>query len=124
MAKSTKKKRPVPRDPLITRAKKTLKASKTLKPKKRRKPARPGVAAQHEQAVPRPPPPLAIGPAAAVMDRLWSVVMSRRAANPAVSHSARLLSRGTAKVAQKFGEEAVECLIEAVAGNQIGRAHV
>ncbi len=37
---------------------------------------------------------------------------------PAVSHSARLLSRGTAKVAQKFGEEAVECLIEAVAGNQ------
>ena len=36
---------------------------------------------------------------------------------PTLSHSARLLSRGTAKVAQKFGEEAVECLIEAVAGN-------
>jgi phosphoribosyl-ATP pyrophosphohydrolase len=54
---------------------------------------------------------------AAVLDRLWSVVMSRRSADPAVSHSARLLSRGTAKVAQKFGEEAVECLIEAVAGN-------
>ena len=53
-----------------------------------------------------------------VLDRLWSVVMSRRTANPAVSHSARLLSRGTAKVAQKFGEEAVECLIEAVAGNR------
>jgi phosphoribosyl-ATP pyrophosphohydrolase len=45
--------------------------------------------------------------------------MSRRAADPAVSHSARLLSRGTAKVAQKFGEEAVECLIEAVAGNRL-----
>jgi phosphoribosyl-ATP pyrophosphohydrolase len=29
-----------------------------------------------------------------------------------------LLSRGSAKVAQKFGEEAVECLIEAVAGNR------
>lgn len=43
--------------------------------------------------------------------------MSRRGADPGVSHSARLLSRGTAKVAQKFGEEAVECLIEAVAGN-------
>jgi phosphoribosyl-ATP pyrophosphohydrolase len=27
------------------------------------------------------------------------------------------MSRGTAKVAQKFGEEAVECVIEAVAGN-------
>jgi phosphoribosyl-ATP pyrophosphohydrolase len=53
-----------------------------------------------------------------VLDRLWSVVVSRRTAAPAVSHSARLLSRGTAKVAQKFGEEAVECLIEAVAGNR------
>jgi len=66
----------------------------------------------------RPLPPLALGPAAAVLDRLWSVVVSRRNANPAASHSARLLSRGTAKVAQKFGEEAVECLIEAVAGNR------
>ncbi len=55
---------------------------------------------------------------AAVLDRLWGVVMSRRDADPATSHSARLLSRGTAKVAQKFGEEAVECLIEAVAGNR------
>ena len=36
---------------------------------------------------------------------------------PSISHSARLLSRGAAKVAQKFGEEAVECLIEAVTGN-------
>jgi phosphoribosyl-ATP pyrophosphohydrolase len=63
-------------------------------------------------------PPLAAGAAAAVLDRLWSVVVSRRSAAPAVSHSARLLSRGTAKVAQKFGEEAVECLIEAVAGNR------
>jgi phosphoribosyl-ATP pyrophosphohydrolase len=52
-----------------------------------------------------------------VLDRLFDIVHSRRDANPAVSHSARLLSRGTAKVAQKFGEEAVECLIEAVAGN-------
>ena len=54
---------------------------------------------------------------AAVLDRLWSVVTERRHADPAVSHSARLLSRGRAKVAQKFGEEAVECLIEAVAGD-------
>ena len=53
-----------------------------------------------------------------VLDRLFSVVLQRRTASPALSHSARLLSRGTAKVAQKFGEEAVECLIEAVAGNR------
>ncbi len=43
--------------------------------------------------------------------------MTRRDSDPQKSHSARLLSRGTAKVAQKFGEEAVECLIEAVAQN-------
>jgi phosphoribosyl-ATP pyrophosphohydrolase len=55
---------------------------------------------------------------AVVLDRLWSVIMSRRDADPAISHSARLLSRGTAKVAQKFGEEAVECLIEAVRGDK------
>ncbi|WP_158744333.1 phosphoribosyl-ATP diphosphatase [Acidisphaera sp. L21] len=54
---------------------------------------------------------------AVVLDRLWAVILDRRNADPALSHSARLLSRGTAKVAQKFGEEAVECLIEAVAGN-------
>ena len=52
-----------------------------------------------------------------VLDRLWTVVMDRRSADPAHSHSARLLSRGKTKVAQKFGEEAVECLIEAVTGN-------
>jgi phosphoribosyl-ATP pyrophosphohydrolase len=53
-----------------------------------------------------------------VLDRLWSVVLNRREANPTTSHSARLLSRGVAKVAQKFGEEAVEAVIEAVAGNR------
>lgn len=56
-------------------------------------------------------------PEVAVLDRLYAVVLSRKGADPATSHSARLLSRGITKVAQKFGEEAVECLIEAVAGN-------
>jgi phosphoribosyl-ATP pyrophosphohydrolase len=64
------------------------------------------------------PPPTSTGVSPQVLDRLWDVVLARRDADPAVSHSARLLSRGTAKVAQKFGEEAVECLIEAVAGNK------
>jgi phosphoribosyl-ATP pyrophosphohydrolase len=54
---------------------------------------------------------------ATVLDRLWATIESRRGADPALSHSARLLSRGTAKVAQKFGEEAVECVIEAVKGD-------
>jgi phosphoribosyl-ATP pyrophosphohydrolase len=65
-----------------------------------------------------PTPPFVPGASAAVLDRLWNVVMDRRTADPAVSHSARLLARGTPKVAQKFGEEAVECLIEAVAGKR------
>jgi len=63
-------------------------------------------------------PPVATEATAGVLDRLWGVVMSRRGADPRYSHSARLLRRGTGKVAQKFGEEAVECVIEAVAGNR------
>src|SRR5271155_2919098 len=63
------------------------------------------------------PPPMD-GPDARVLDRLWSTVLSRKDADPSDSHSARLLSRGTAKIAQKFGEEAVECLIEAVSGQR------
>ena len=65
-----------------------------------------------------PPPPGPSRPDATVLDRLHAVVLSRRDADPNVSHSARLLARGMPKVAQKFGEEAVECLIEAVAGNR------
>jgi phosphoribosyl-ATP pyrophosphohydrolase len=64
------------------------------------------------------PPPQTIGASPAVLDRLWGVVMARRDADPEISHSARLLSRGTAKVAQKFGEEAVECVIEAARNNR------
>jgi len=67
--------------------------------------------------LPRPPAPLVLSPGAIVLDRLYEVVMDRRTADPAVSHSARLLSRGLEKVAQKFGEEAIECLIEGAAGN-------
>jgi phosphoribosyl-ATP pyrophosphohydrolase len=62
--------------------------------------------------------PLSNAPDARVLDRLWSTIQTRKSADPMVSHSARLLGRGMPKVAQKFGEEAVECLIEAVAGNR------
>lgn len=63
-------------------------------------------------------PPPTDAPDARVLDRLWGTVLSRKDASPAESHSARLLARGTAKIAQKFGEEAVECLIEAVGGHR------
>lgn len=66
-----------------------------------------------------PPPLLALGPSASVLDRLHGVVLQRQeSGDTANSHSARLLARGTAKVAQKFGEESVECLIEAVRGDR------
>lgn len=66
--------------------------------------------------------PLSVSPAGAdamVLDQLWQTVEQRRVAGDIVSsHSARLMARGTAKVAQKFGEEAVECVIEATIGNR------
>jgi len=59
------------------------------------------------------------GADAAILDALWDTVEARRAAgNVGNSHSARLIARGTAKVAQKLGEEAVECVIEATLGNR------
>ena len=79
-----------------------------------RKPARPEAAPEESPHLSVPIPQSG----SAVLDRLFAVVTERRTANPAVSHSARLLSRGVGKVAQKFGEEAVECLIESVAGNR------
>lgn len=63
-------------------------------------------------------PPRARGDVA-VLGRLWDTVETRRVAgDSATSHSARLLKRGTPKVAQKLGEEAVELVIEAVSRNR------
>lgn len=63
--------------------------------------------------------PAIAGADASILDRLWQVVEERRQSRDTMtSHSARLLARGTAKVAQKLGEEAVECVIEAAIGNR------
>jgi phosphoribosyl-ATP pyrophosphohydrolase len=63
--------------------------------------------------------PAIAGAEAVILDRLWQVVEDRRLSGDTMtSHSARLLARGTAKVAQKLGEEAVECVIEAATGNR------
>lgn len=53
-----------------------------------------------------------------VLDRLYKVIESRRGADPAVSNTARLFAKGTEKIAQKLGEEAVETLIEGVRGRK------
>ena len=55
-----------------------------------------------------------------VLNRLWTIIDSRKAVDAAVSHSARLLAKGTPQVVQKLGEELIECLIEAMAGNHAG----
>ncbi len=109
MAKSVKKKQ-AKREPPAKRHR----GSKSPHKRAKGKPA----TLDTEVEASRPLPPLSIGPGSIVLDRLFAVVMERRNADPAVSHSARLLSRGVAKVAQKFGEEAVECLIEGVAGHR------
>ncbi|MBM3488203.1 MAG: phosphoribosyl-ATP diphosphatase [Alphaproteobacteria bacterium] len=48
------------------------------------------------------------------LERLYAAILDRRGADPNVSYTAKLLGRGTAKIAQKFGEEAVEAAIAAV----------
>ena len=53
-----------------------------------------------------------------VLDRLYKTVLSRKGADPASSYTAKLFSRGTAKIAQKLGEEAVETVIEAIRGDR------
>lgn len=54
-------------------------------------------------------------PTAEVLDRLYQVIVSRKGADPGSSYTAKLYARGTGKIAQKVGEEAVETVIEAIA---------
>lgn len=49
-----------------------------------------------------------------ILNRLYSIVLSRRSADPEVSYVAKRLQQGTAKIAQKLGEEAVETVIAAM----------
>jgi phosphoribosyl-ATP pyrophosphohydrolase len=52
------------------------------------------------------------------LDRLHAAILAKRGADPTQSYTAKLLGRGTAKIAQKLGEEAVEAVIEAVRGDR------
>ena len=49
--------------------------------------------------------------------RLAATIESRKTAEPDSSWTAKLLARGPKKAAQKFGEEAVEAVIEAARGD-------
>ena len=52
-----------------------------------------------------------------VVQRLSAVIADRRGADPASSYTAKLLADGPQRIAKKFGEEAVETVIAAVAGD-------
>ncbi len=53
-----------------------------------------------------------------VLTRLYQAILDRRTADPEQSRTARLLQQGNKKIAQKFGEEAVEAALEGVLGNR------
>lgn len=52
------------------------------------------------------------------LQELEQIITNRAAAAPDDSWTARLLAKGPEKVAEKFGEEAIEALIEAVKGDK------
>ena len=53
-----------------------------------------------------------------VLQRLDAVIAARAGADPATSHTAAMLAKGPKKCAEKFGEEAVEAIIEAAHGDR------
>lgn len=53
-----------------------------------------------------------------VLIRLAATIAERKGADPETSWTARLLAKGPGKAAEKFGEEAVEAVIEAVRGDK------
>ena len=52
-----------------------------------------------------------------LLDRLYEAVLAARNGDPVTSRTARLLRSGRAKMAKKLAEEAVEVVIDAMAGN-------
>lgn len=50
--------------------------------------------------------------------RLATTINDRKSADPETSWTAKLLAKGPEKCAEKFGEEAIEAIIEAVKGDR------
>lgn len=48
------------------------------------------------------------------LDDLYATISARKTADPTSSWTAQLLAKGPEKCAEKFGEEAIEAIIEAV----------
>lgn len=52
------------------------------------------------------------------LERLAATIALRKGADPDSSWTAKLLAKGPEKCAEKFGEEAIEAIIEAVKGDR------
>ncbi len=52
------------------------------------------------------------------LDRLYTTIAARKGADPETSWTAKLFAKGPEKCAEKFGEEAIEAIIEAVKGDR------
>jgi phosphoribosyl-ATP pyrophosphohydrolase len=52
------------------------------------------------------------------LTHLEAIIAGRRTADPASSYVAQLFAKGTPKIAQKLGEEAVETVIAALGGDK------
>ena len=52
-----------------------------------------------------------------ILHDLAATIEARKSADPDSSWTARLLAKGPEKCAEKFGEEAIEAIIEAVRGD-------
>lgn len=52
------------------------------------------------------------------LERLAATITARKGADPESSWTAKLLAKGPEKCAEKFGEEAIEAIIEAVKGDR------
>ncbi len=53
-----------------------------------------------------------------ILQRLAATIAARAGADPATSHTAAMLAKGPAKCAGKFGEEAIEAIVESVRGDR------
>ena len=52
------------------------------------------------------------------LDDLYAIIEGRKSSDPSSSWTAQLLAKGPEKCAEKFGEEAIEAIIEAVKGDR------
>ena len=53
-----------------------------------------------------------------ILTQLAATIEARKSADPDSSWTAKLLAKGPEKCAEKFGEEAIEAIIEAVKGDR------